>query len=376
MLDSIFITGLYRSGTTLLEKLLHNHPKCFVASQPFPKLYLKIKKQFLASKDTFSKLPLNDLFKNNTVFEFTKYLEETTISKKNLDEILEGIGSKSRLKNFITDKIDLRISEGNFYDFFKEINFQLSQSIKKEPIIRGSKEVFCEEFIPYFLSKGAKVILIIRDPRDIITSLNFGKGPDFTGEIRPILFNIRNWRKSVAFALKYQNHKNFFFIKYEDLVLNSTRVLNEICQFLNVDNFEESFMQNRLKDQYGEIWSGNSSHNNKKDIIFSNSINRYKEFLDEKTIHYIETICLPELNYLDYKYCVNGRNFKKIISNFKEPFEIKRKEFEYYYSINQNHIKEEIKRLELLKEQSNDKIINDWFIFKKTFVELEQKINF
>ena len=179
-----------------------------------------------------------------------------------------------------------------------------------------------------------------------------------------------------SFCIKVSKSQKLFFIKYEDLVLNSTRVLNEICQFLNVDNFEESFMQNRLKDQYGEIWSGNSSHNNKKDIIFSNSINRYKEFLDEKTIHYIETICLPELNYLDYKYCVNGRNFKKIISNFKEPFEIKRKEFEYYYSINQNHIKEEIKRLELLKGQSNDKIINDWFIFKKTFVELEQKINF
>ena len=62
----------------------------------------------------------------------------------------------------------------------------------KTPMI-GSKEIFCEEYIPYFLSNGVKVILLIRDPRDIITSLNFGKGADFTGEIRPTLFNIRNW---------------------------------------------------------------------------------------------------------------------------------------------------------------------------------------
>ena len=132
MLESIFITGLYRSGTTLLEKLIHNHPKCFVASQPFPKLYIKIKKQFLASKDTFSRLPLNDLFKNNTVFEFTKYLEETTISKKKIEEILLGIGIKSKVGNSNTEKINLRISEGDFYDLYKEINFQLSKSIKKE----------------------------------------------------------------------------------------------------------------------------------------------------------------------------------------------------------------------------------------------------
>ena len=376
MLESIFITGLYRSGTTLLEKLIHNHPKCFVASQPFPKLYLKIKKQFLASKDTFSRLPLNDLFKNNTVFEFTKYLEETTISKKKIEEILLGIGIKSKVGNSNTEKINLRISEGDFYDLYKEINFQLSKSIKKESIIKGSKEIFCEEFIPYFLSKGIKVILVIRDPRDIITSLNFGKGSVFTGDVRPTLFNIRNWRKSVAFALNYQNHKNFFFIKYEDLVLNSTRVLNEICQFLNVDNFKESFTQNRLKDQNGDVWTGNSSHNDKKDIIFSNSINRYKEFLDEKTIHYIETTCFPELNYLDYKYSVKTKNYKNIILNYKEPFEIKRKEFKNNYSVNQNHKKEEIKRLELLKQPSNKKIINDWFIFNQTYVELVQKINF
>ena len=120
MLESIFITGLYRSGTTLLEKLIHNHPKCFVASQPSPELYFKIKEQFLISKDTFSKFPLNNLFKNNTVFEFTKYLEKTIISKKNLEEILEAIGNKRRVKNSNTEKINLRISEGNFYDFLKK----------------------------------------------------------------------------------------------------------------------------------------------------------------------------------------------------------------------------------------------------------------
>ncbi|MFH2071358.1 MAG: sulfotransferase, partial [Actinomycetota bacterium] len=32
----LLITGAYRSGTTLLEKLLHNHPDLSVAMQPFP----------------------------------------------------------------------------------------------------------------------------------------------------------------------------------------------------------------------------------------------------------------------------------------------------------------------------------------------------
>jgi len=42
------------------------------------------------------------------------------------------------------------------------------------------------------------VVIIIRDPRDTVTSQHYGKADLQIGAPRPILFQIRQWRKSVA----------------------------------------------------------------------------------------------------------------------------------------------------------------------------------
>jgi Sulfotransferase family len=46
---TLFVTGMQRSGTTLLEKLLHAHPELSVLSQPFPLLFVEVKRAFLES---------------------------------------------------------------------------------------------------------------------------------------------------------------------------------------------------------------------------------------------------------------------------------------------------------------------------------------
>ena len=38
---NILLNGCFRSGTTLLDKVLHAHPKIIMASQPFPALYAR-----------------------------------------------------------------------------------------------------------------------------------------------------------------------------------------------------------------------------------------------------------------------------------------------------------------------------------------------
>ena len=62
----------------------------------------------------------------------------------------------------------------------------------------GSKEIAVEEYIPYFIEVGTKVVLVVRDPRAMIASLALGEGERYGGSPRPILFDVRNWRKSVA----------------------------------------------------------------------------------------------------------------------------------------------------------------------------------
>ena len=45
--NPLLVTGCYRSGTTIVEKVLHSHPKINIASQPFPVLYIQAKEIFL-----------------------------------------------------------------------------------------------------------------------------------------------------------------------------------------------------------------------------------------------------------------------------------------------------------------------------------------
>ena len=46
----LFVTGMLRSGTTLLDKLLSIHPQALVHSQPLTPLYVKVKRAFLQTR--------------------------------------------------------------------------------------------------------------------------------------------------------------------------------------------------------------------------------------------------------------------------------------------------------------------------------------
>jgi hypothetical protein len=104
-------------------------------------------------------------------------------------------------------------------DFFDTVS-QLYRSLGAKPgaAVFGGKETICEEFLPYLLDRGCACVLILRDPRDVLASLNHGRGTDFAGPLKPTLFNVRNWRKSVAFALHLTGHPRFAWMRYEDLV--------------------------------------------------------------------------------------------------------------------------------------------------------------
>jgi hypothetical protein len=78
-MTKFFITGTYRSGTTLLDKLLHSHPQAEALSQPAPALFLEAKKAFLEARNL--PIPIQVL---NDYFCTTEY------KPKDLTQFLEG----------------------------------------------------------------------------------------------------------------------------------------------------------------------------------------------------------------------------------------------------------------------------------------------
>jgi hypothetical protein len=86
-----------RSGTTLVEKLLCNHPEISILSQPFPLLFVAFKSMFLEKKGINSYYVLNDTINNSKykLEEFNNFLETYPIPKKKVRAIFKLMESYS-----------------------------------------------------------------------------------------------------------------------------------------------------------------------------------------------------------------------------------------------------------------------------------------
>lgn len=369
-----FLTGLYRSGTTLTEKLISSHRNSFAASQPFPYLFFHAKKQFFNSRQIQRVIPLGNLFLENeyTVEEFAYFLSELFITKEEIEILVD---SMQHYQGFWSPQIlnELKgVGEKSMVDVFKDIvRISIEISGKEDVVCGGVKEILCEEFIPYFLHNKIKVIVVVRDPRDVITSLNYGQGEKFTGPVRPTLFNIRNWRKSIAYCIAFKDHPLFKFVRYEDLACYPDKTMKEVFSFLDLPSTTLDF--SILKDQLNVNWPGNSSFFQSCRVETS-GIGRYVQMLPENVTSFIESMCYPEMRFLDYKSykVVTGKSFEECRS-FIDPFNQARPDYDLLLEPLDKEFEKERMRLDHLKNEYIDAGSKKmWFIFEKVHEVLKK----
>jgi hypothetical protein len=368
------VTGMARSGTTLLEKLLCNHPEIGILSQPFPFLYRELKKAFFRKIDyPETYYVLSDLFSETryTPLELIEFLEHYKITKKYLKSIFDKMdGWSGQLTdfddqdNFLSSYIPQQLAK--VYQLLV-VQGNYNQSAK----VVGTKEIIIEEFITYYLQKKIKVIHIVRDPRDVYTSINYGKGVSFAGQHRPSLFHLRNWRKSIYIGLTYQNNPNFITLKYEDLIDHPIKELNRIAQFLEIDPFNHSTFRDGIKDQQGKIWKGNSSTDNFDLGISVTNKNKYQQYLSNNTVKYVEYMTWPEMLSYGYEPYALEDPLSYDPNDFSEPFKIAIDDLDVNMSSNETQLKLEKKRLEnLIKSGITVSEIKSIYYSEKSFEKL------
>jgi hypothetical protein len=305
----LFVAGMPRSGTTLVDKLLSSHERAFVLSQPLPLLYVRLKKEFLdqyggaaARTRVATVYALNDMFGDNyyppeRLLDFLQGLRiEPGLVRQVLESMLDFNGQYTKPAQ------PLQVLEGHRASSLLELVTRYTELLlpPRELSVIGSKENYYEEMIPYFLAEGGRVLYITRDPRDIITSLSHGRGATFSGPRKPDLFTIRQWRKSIAFALAHQDHAGFLMVRYEDLVTSPQQVLGQVTRFLGIGELPEEVLASDLRAQDGSIWLSNSSHSSTS-LISTASIGRYRCHLSPERDRLIQACCYPELRLLGYQ---------------------------------------------------------------------------
>lgn len=369
-MKNLIITGMARSGTTLLDKLLHMHDDLCVHSQPFPLLFSGIKEKFLFENSIDHIYPLETYFKapHDHLENFEVFLKDREISKEEIIELLVDMRDYSgQTYHVFSDQENFEyFTNSRFIGVMKNMTEVLMRyCMKNQPAYAGFKEIYIEEYLPFILRNDpdAKAIIVTRDVRDVINSLNHGDFSTFSGLRRPILYDIRNWRKSIAFGIHLENEfPNFKCIRYEDLVTDPISVLNDISDFLGVVDFDPQWFNDGINDQFGNVWKSNSSFEGVK-FISSKNVGRYKENLSKETVSYLESVCKPELSIMGYEQPPISSDPERFITDFREPHEIIRERFKGNYT--ENGAKEEIHRLKLLKmDDVPIPVVKEHFLFE------------
>lgn len=207
--NKIFVVGVGRSGTSLLQAMLASHPKV----------------EFLPETSFFRRMVVDNELQNLPVDEIPGFLaSDSRISRLNFD--FNAI-DYSGLDSLWPER-----------DLYEKI-FSRIQGVS----YAGDKDPRCVELIEIILSiwKTARVIHIYRDPRDVIASK---KKADWSKR-RSTLFNliaaVAQFDLATKATRKFGKEK-IATIKYESLITDPENTLKELCSWLDLA-FDQGMLQ-------------------------------------------------------------------------------------------------------------------------------------
>ena len=286
----IFITGLYRSGTTILSQIVGAHSE------------------------------INMTYDSVNYFRF---IIKKNIKPEEYKGIVESIAS--RLKKRHAYKIDTYAIINNIELATEPITHKLIYSCFMKGFFKtnnkswGEKSLLEWTNVPLFLSmfEHGKCLHIIRDPRDVLVSyknMTIEEGDKYLDAIFASL-------SSLNYALKYKNTiptDRYKLVIYEDLMEKREIVTREICDFLSI-KYEINMLN---EDKYLGLdgskftYKTNSSFPNDKSI----PTNRWRKLLNSFEIDFTEAVVGKQMKILGYELSDENRvsGIKNLLISIKE----------------------------------------------------------
>ncbi len=263
-MNTFFIAGVQRSGTTLLSVLLSKHPDILMERR-------SIAFRIITSFDNlYDLLPFN---LNEDKNDFLEWLIENDLDGR-LANLLKGeeLKNSSNIRDLIQKSIDLKLE-------------------KENKQLWGDKSPNLEHFLKdiRFLMPQCKILHIVRDGRAVAYSMS-------TRSSRNLLLSAQKWFEGNIRGLVNQDiiGKEYYkIIRYEDLISKPELVMRSVCEFLNID-FHSAIL-NPDDDQIPE------DKKYVKSTFDKSKLDKWKVQLSKKEIFKIEKIQGPLLKRLGYQ---------------------------------------------------------------------------
>ena len=260
----LFITGTWRCGSTLISRMMNNHPDLDI------------------TYDTVHFMR----------FAYNQYdpIESVENVIKLVSDINERIAIRYNLRFFeneVLDDLDGNYTYSTIYDAIMR-NLLLKQSGKK---IWGEKTNLAWGKIPHFLElfpKG-RVIHLIRDPRAVLASwkrFTHAPGNDY---LDSIINSYDSMKKALEYSQKYSTQRHTF-LTYEHLVSNPEQAMQELCEKIDIKYDMQMLDDSKFEDMLGNQWSNNTIYNEKLNGISNAMINRWRIALEDWEIVITELV--------------------------------------------------------------------------------------
>jgi Sulfotransferase family len=351
-IQHVFVTGMQRSGTTLVQRVLDAHPQAVVLPQPLPLVFVELKRAFLRARGGCTyPYPLSPLFLESarTRTGFTPFLRRFRITRDWLAPILSSMRRYAGQWHRPPEDVERTWLEGyraaTLDRLLAAACVAFAQANRRGVRVVGSKETTCEEFLAFLAGAGWKVVLVLRDPRDVIASLHYGDGRRYGGARKPLLFDIRQWRKSAAFALALEHRPGIRVVRYERFVRDPVAEARRLASWLTLDPAGVPSLE-RLRDGNGGEWTGNSSHAPHRGVT-SQSVGRYRGLLPIRLRESVEAACLPEMLACGFPPTIDPRRARSLLHRFEDPFPLERPELADYRA--PGRLDEELARLDAIE---------------------------
>ncbi len=226
----IFIVGNSRSGTTMMRRVLGNHPDIYMLEELhfFEQLWSTSDKTNAISKENAIQLASKLLF-----IQRDGYLSEMNTAKHRADA------------ETIVQKINGPLYPHLILNGF--LFFETQKNHKTIPCEKTPQDVFyIAEILELF--PGAKVVNMVRDPRGVMLSQKrkwqrrkMGAGFMTKKEQRRLKINYhpitisKLWNSSIRAASKFIDHPKVHNMIFEGMVNESEKEIRALCKFLEID---------------------------------------------------------------------------------------------------------------------------------------------
>jgi hypothetical protein len=222
----IFVTGMARSGTTLLARLLAGNGRALF-NQPLPLLVPRAMTAWLQARGASAERlaypvtdgQLGDHFEPEMLTEF---LDGWRLTPRDAKDLLKACANFSG-QGFKPDTPLAALDTWSGGTLAQFIAHYLSAHACHTATGWVMKELVGEGFLPSLASAGWTPVLAIRDPRTLIASMLTGHGELHVGKPRPIAFLARQWRQSALYALA--KPCGLHPVRYEDAVADPIAAL-------------------------------------------------------------------------------------------------------------------------------------------------------